>query len=127
MQERQTSGFAIVRKPAPLVASYDLSMATHPAKDLFQDLCRILHPLPRAAYRGISRDPLQPLPFKDPEKLQIFENVGCDVHSNYAACLRFLEIIGGFDDDGDNANDLLPSFSAAREVFSLLEAPSTTR
>ena len=73
MPGRQISGFAIVRKPAPLVASYDSSMAAHQAKDVFQDLCKVLYPLPRAAYGGISRDPLKALPSEDPQMLRAID------------------------------------------------------
>jgi hypothetical protein len=59
----------------------------------------------------------------DPNQLRQLESAGCDVYSNYAACLRFLKIIGDDLPKSDFDEDLLPTFSDALEVFSLLETP----
>src|SRR5262245_23465209 len=115
----QISGFGIVRKPSPLLASFDLYMTTHPANDLYQLLCKLLSTLPRAGYRGISREPLKALPSENPHMLQVLERAGCDVHSNYAACLRFMRIMGDDNPESDFDEDLLPTYSSAYEVFSL--------
>jgi len=119
----QTSGYAILRMPSPLVAAYDLSMRTHQAWELFRRLCEALKPLPRSAYRGIRRDPLQALPSTDPSILRVFEETGCDLRAEYAARCRFLAIVGDQSHDADFDDDLLPDYPAAREVFSLLESP----
>ena len=120
---RQTSGYGILRMPAALVQDYDSSMRTHQAWELFQRLCDALKSLPRSDYRGISRDPLMPLPSSDPEILRAFENTGGDMHTNRAARLRFMRVLGDDYPLSDFDNDLLPDFSHAAEVFSLLESP----
>jgi hypothetical protein len=120
---RQTSGYAILQMPAALVASYDASMRTHQAWELFQRLCEILKPLPRSAYRGISRFALKALPSTDPDVLRTFEATGCDVHTEYAARLCFLEKLGEIVPEGDFDEDLLPDLRAASEVFSQLDSP----
>jgi hypothetical protein len=119
----QTSGYAILRMPRALVEAFDLSMRTHQAHDLFQSLCETLKPLPRSAYRGISRFALKALPSTDPEILRIFEETGCDVRTEYAASRRFLELLDEDLPESDFVEDLLSSFSAAQEIFSFLEAP----
>lgn len=119
----QTSGYAIVRMPTSLVTAYDLSMRTHKASQLFQLLCEKLKPLPRSGYRGISRFPLKPLPSTDPKILRGFEETGCDVRTEQAARRRFLKILGDEIPESDFDEDLLADYSAAREVFSLLESP----
>jgi hypothetical protein len=120
---RQTSGYAIPRMPAALVQAYDSSMRTHQAWKLFQRLCEALKSLPRSAYRGISRDPLSPLPSSDPEILGAFEDSGGDMHTNRAARLHFMRVLGDDYPVSDFDDDLLPNFPQAAEVFSLLESP----
>jgi hypothetical protein len=120
---RQTSGYGILRKAAPLVASYDASMVSHKAFDLFNNLCEALGQLPRTNYCGISRFPLQPLPSTDPAILRSFEDRGSDVHINFAARLRFLKFHERRQRVIDFDEDLLADYSTAAEVFSLLESP----
>jgi hypothetical protein len=120
---RQTSGYGIFQKAAPLVASFDSSMVTHEAFSLFKSLCEALKPLPRTNYRGISRFPLQPLPSTDPAILRSFEKTGCDEHTNYAARLHFLKILGDNLPETDFDEDLLAEYSTAAEIFLLLESP----
>src|SRR5205823_11483827 len=120
---RQTSGYGILRKATPLVASYDASMVSHKAFDLFKSLCETLRQLPRTDYRGISRFPLQPLPSTDPAILRSFEDTGCDVHTNYAARLHFLKILDDNIPENDFDEDLFGDYATAAEVFSLLESP----
>jgi hypothetical protein len=120
----QTSGYAIVRASAGLVAAYDDSMHTHESAELFQQLCEKLRPLPRSAYRGISRFPLMPLPSTDRDVLRGFAESGCDITTEEAARRRFLEILGAGVPEEDFDEDLLPDYSAAREVFSLLRSPN---
>jgi hypothetical protein len=103
--------------------AHDLSMRTHVAAEMFQRLCQALEPFPRTCYRGISRFPIQPLPSPNPEILRAFTESGCDVDTEYAARRRFLEILGEDIPDTDFDEALLPSFSAAQEIFALLEAP----
>ena len=107
--------------PIPLVNAYDLSMRTHEAAAFFYRLCDTLKPLPRTAYRGISRFPLQCLPSRDPQILRGFEDSGCDIQTDFCARLRFLELLGD-DIPEDLDDDLLPDYSAALEVFSLLQS-----
>ncbi len=121
---RQTSGYAIVRMPTPLVRAYDESMRTHQAAELFQQLCDTLKPLPRDAYRGVSRFPLMPLPSVDPEILRAFEETGCDVKTEQAARRRFLVLLAGNEPASDFDEDLLPNLAAARDVYSFLESPT---
>jgi hypothetical protein len=120
----QESGYAIVQMPAPLVASYDAYMQSHKASDLFQRLCKTLGPLPRSAYRGIDRNALKPLPATDPDILRAFEETGCDVHTEYSARHRFLQMLGHSIPEGDFAEDLLPNMQLASEIFALLQSPA---
>jgi hypothetical protein len=120
----QTSGYAILRMPAALVEAYDLSMRSHAASELFQRLCQALKPLPpRTCYRGTSRFPIEPLPSTNPEILHAFTESGCDVDTERTARRRFLEILGDDIPDTDFDEALLPSLSAAQEVFALLKSP----
>jgi hypothetical protein len=119
----QTSGYLILRRPKALVAAYDLSMRKHQASKFFQRLCETLNPLPRSAYRGISRYPLKPLPSMDAQILLTFEQSGCDVWTGCCARRRFLEMLGDQIPESDFDEDLLPNNAAAREIFSLLESP----
>src|SRR5438876_8443865 len=114
---RQTSGYAILRMPTALVTAYDESMRSHQAAELFQHLSDKLKSLPRAAYRGISRFPLMPLPSFDPEVLRAFEETGCDVKTEQAASRRFLELLGDDIPASDFDEDLLPDYATARDVF----------
>ncbi|OAI47651.1 hypothetical protein AYO44_09130 [Planctomycetaceae bacterium SCGC AG-212-F19] len=99
-------------------------MRTHEAAELFQRLCHKLKPLPREAYRGISRFPLMPLPSADPGILRTFEETGCDVKTEQAARRRFLELLGDDVPESDFYEDLLPDYTTAREVFSVLASPN---
>jgi hypothetical protein len=119
---RQTSGYAIVRMPTRLVAAYDESMRTHQAAELFKRLCKKLSPRPRSAYRGVSRFPLMPLPPIDPDVLRAFEESGCDIRTDQAARRLFLEILGPDVPENDFDDDLLPDYSAASDVFALLDS-----
>jgi hypothetical protein len=121
---RQTSGYAIVRMPTALVTAYNELMRSHQAAELFQRLCDKLKSLPRAAYRGISRFPLMPLPSLDPEVLRTFEETGCDVKTEQAARRRFLELLGDDIPASDFDEDLLPDYATASDVFSFLESPN---
>lgn len=121
---RQTFGYAILRLPTALVTAYDESMRTNEAADLFQRLCDRLKPLPRAAYRGISRFPLKPLPSVDLEVLRGFEESGCDVKTDEVARRRFLELLPSDMPESDFDENLLPDHAAARNVFSFLELPN---
>jgi hypothetical protein len=119
---RQTSGYAIFRMPTDLVNAYDQRMRTHKAANLFLQLCDTLRPLPRAAYRGVARFPLMPLPSTDPDILRSFVQSGCDVKTEYAARRCFLEMLGPDTPPGDFDEALFPDYPAAAEVFSLLES-----
>jgi hypothetical protein len=99
-------------------------MRTHQAAELFQRLCETLKPLPRERYRGISRFPLMPLPSVDPEVLLEFQESGCDVKTDHAARRRFLQMLGDDVPESDFDEDLLPDYTAARDVFALLDSPN---
>jgi hypothetical protein len=122
MNTASTSGYAIVCMPTGLVKAYDESMRTHKAAELYRQLCETLRPLPRAAYRGISRFPLMPLPSLDPAVLREFEESGCDMKTEQAARRRFLELLG--DASECDYDDLLPDRATVRDVFSFLESAS---
>lgn len=107
-----------------MVRAHDAFMRVHDTERPFERLCDKLKPLERTAYRGISRDPLTPLPSLDPEVLRQFEESGCDVKTEQAARRRFLEALGDNIPEDDFDYDLLPDYDAAQEVFSLLESPN---
>jgi hypothetical protein len=110
--------------PTALVRAYDELMRSHKAAELFQRLCDKLKPLRRAAYRGISRFPLMPLPSTDPEVLRAFEESGCDLRTEQAARRRFLDLLGDDVPGGDFDEDLLPDYTTSRDVFSFLKSPN---
>ncbi len=98
-------------------------MRTHKAWPLFQELVAKLTPLPRTSYRGISRSPLAPLPSTDPKILDAFQDSGCDVYTEYDACLRLFELHPN-DCSDDFDDNLLADLVAAHDVFSRLKSPA---
>ncbi len=119
----QKRGYALLKVPSLLLSLYVEYSFVKEHRQFFQELRDAVSFIAPSRYRGISREPLSPLSSFDTDILKEFEVTGGDMRTNYRARRRFLEIVGDNSCFADYDEDLLPDFTVAQEVHSLLDNP----
>ena len=111
-------GYALMRMPRDVLSLYEASPIARGNPQLLGQLRAALSTVDIAAYRGISRDPLDAFPDRSPAELRRLERDGVDLQTNARA--RRLVLEHGIPSDPD----LLPTRSMAEEVYAALERPT---
>lgn len=120
---QQVNGYAIMQMPAKLLTHYETNSFAQKYAHILQELRNAVKFVNPTHYRGISREPLSPLPTFDSDVLNTFTETGVDVETEKNARTRFLEIVGEDNPIEDYDDDLLSSLDLALEVYKLLKKP----
>jgi hypothetical protein len=112
--------FLIVCDSKSCLARYEAAWFVRENPDFLRDLRGAFPEIDPARYRGIAREPLDPLPTLVPAELVKYRRYGFEVDTEPRARMKILEMAG----DRQDEVDLLPTVESAREVYALLEKPS---